>query len=128
MILFGLAVSAIAAEGFYQWTTEEGVHAYTDDVKQVPERYREQATQRTWGALREVTEAQITPQSTNHPVPTWDYQPDAKPAPQDCKGYVTITQMRVQQGDYNREMFVARDSCGKVVSVTPQRPRMDINR
>lgn len=128
ILLFGLATNAAAGDGFYQWTTESGTISFTDDEKQIPRRYQEQAAQRSWEELRAGTDSKVTPQSTSHPVPVWDYQPDAKPERPNCEGPVTITRTRIQYGDYNREMFVARDECGEIISITSQRPLLDINR
>lgn len=39
----GLVALGAQAEGMFTWTTEDGVHAYTDDPKKVPARYEDQA-------------------------------------------------------------------------------------
>ena len=40
-----------AAVSFYQWETEDGVIAYTDDPKRIPARYKVSARRRTLGQL-----------------------------------------------------------------------------
>ncbi|MFP6628372.1 MAG: hypothetical protein VCC67_04980 [Myxococcota bacterium] len=51
-----IAIVAIAtpsmAHSVYAWTTEEGTAAYTNDPKRIPEKYKDTATHRTLGKLK----------------------------------------------------------------------------
>jgi hypothetical protein len=40
----GLASVPAQAEQMYVWTTQDGVYSYSDDIKKVPARYKEQVT------------------------------------------------------------------------------------
>ncbi len=115
---------------FYQWTTESGAVSFTDDLKRVPARYKDAVTERTWAELHEAVAQKFTPESTSHAPYVWA-DPVLEPNPnreRDCTGHITVAQERVRQDGYDREMFTVRDECGRVVSVTPQRPYIRINR
>lgn len=51
-----IAIVAIAtpsmAHSVYAWTTDEGTAAYTNDPKRIPEKYKDTATHRTLGKLK----------------------------------------------------------------------------
>lgn len=51
---------ANAGSTIYSWETEDGVYAFTDDVKSVPERYRDQVQTRSSAALEDYE--RFTPQ------------------------------------------------------------------
>ena len=52
LALLGAALSQPAIAGtLYHWRTEEGTYAFTDDVKQIPARYRGQVEERSLGQL-----------------------------------------------------------------------------
>ena len=115
---------------FYQWTNEEGIVSFTDDVKRIPSRYVDRATHRTWEDVYTSVEKQFTPESTTHEPYMWA-EVVLEPNPnreRDCTGHITVAQELVQQDGYDREMFIVRDECGRVVSVTRQHPRIHINR
>ena len=40
----GLVAAPAQAKPMYAWTTEDGVYSYSDDIKKVPARYKEQVT------------------------------------------------------------------------------------
>jgi hypothetical protein len=120
------AIEAPAA-GFYQWVDEVGVVSSTDDAKRVPARYRDQVVQRTWEELRADIEARWTPHSTSRPAHVWTIPPD-EPQKEECAGHITLEREWAQRGDYHFYMFIVVDECGRVVSVTPQQPRIGINR
>ena len=40
----GILASPAQAEPMYVWTTEDGVYSYSDDIKKVPARYKDQVT------------------------------------------------------------------------------------
>ena len=46
-----LLTSPALAGTLYAWETEDGVHAFTDDPKKIPSRYREQAVKSQTGGL-----------------------------------------------------------------------------
>jgi len=48
--------------------------------------------------------------------------------PDYCKGHVLVTSQRIQDGDYNRRIYIVTDECGKTTSVTPFNPSVQINR
>ncbi len=122
------------ADTFYQYTDDHGVLSLTDDPERIPERYYEPVNRvlvRSWEILRATTRPQWTPHSTNHPVSKWDpvSSPERNPnRERKCTGHTTITTKRVQDGEYNREVYVVTNRCGRVVSVTPYPPEMTIRR
>ena len=64
-----LLASPALAGTLYAWETEEGVHAFTDDLKKVPPRYREQAVEQRTSGLDEYERY-----TRNDPKATGDYQ------------------------------------------------------
>ncbi len=125
-----MAQGETPAGSFYQWTNEEGVVSFTDDVKRIPSRYVDRATLRTWEEVHASVEKRFTPESTTRPPHVWA-EAVLEPNPnreRNCTGHITVKQTRVREGAYNRQMFVVRDECGKVTSVTQQRPHIHINR
>ncbi len=125
-----MAQDEAPAGSFYQWTSDSGAVSFTDDMKRVPARYKDQAVERTWAEVHASVEKQFTPESTTHEPHVWA-ETVLEPNPnreRDCTGHITVAQERVQQDGYEREMFTVRDECGRVVSVTPQRPHIHINR
>ena len=131
--IFAYARSALPQEvegSFYQWTTESGVVSFTDDMKRVPDLYKDQAVERTWEDVHASVEKRFTPESTRHEPYVWA-DPVLEPNPnweRDCTGHITVTQERVQNGEYNRNMFTVQDECGRVISITPHRPQISLQR
>lgn len=115
---------------FFQYTDDHGVLSFAGVLEDVPEKYQDQTLELTWKALHEAADSHWTPQSTKQPAVTFwatSGQPE-RPAPKKCSGHLTVTSKRVQEGEYNREVWIAVDRCGKVVSVTPYPPKMVIPR
>ena len=50
-LMIGLAAPAMAAT-VYAYVTEEGTHAFTDDPKRIPAKYKDAAERRTMGQLK----------------------------------------------------------------------------
>ena len=97
-LFLGLLIAQLAKadpiqDGFYQYTDEAGAVSLTDDLKQVPARYKDQVVQRTWTELSTEVEARWTPQSTSHPVYFWSTPSVADPRPveeETCTGHITV--------------------------------------
>ena len=64
----GIASPTLAGT-LYSWTTEDGVHSFTDDPKKIPPRYREQAVAQTTTGLDDYERY-----TRNDPEATGDYQ------------------------------------------------------
>jgi hypothetical protein len=140
-LVFGSEASAeevVPAGSFYQWENERGTYSATDALKNVPTNYREQAVLRTFAAVRQATQAQVTPMAepavvripTLRPFAGVDPMPLFAPAHTErveCDQPVTVESRRVQQGRYNRTLYFVTNSCGELISVTPQTPWVDIS-
>ncbi len=135
--ILGLALHAWAderpgAKRYHSYVSDTGSLSFSDDEKRIPERHKAEAESHTWAELAE----KVAPRETlmkfeDVVIP----EPPANPVAEvisswrpECSGHVTVEQVRVQDGAYNRNMFVVRDECGNIVSVTPQRPHIHINR
>ena len=147
--LMGLALLSLASEpahseetaragSFYQWTDINGNFAASDSLKSVPASYRESARLRTFAEVREATQAQVTPIAepafvripTLRPFAGVDPMPLLAPAHtgrEECDQPIRVESRRVQQGSYNRTLYFVTNSCGEVVSVTPQTPWVDVS-
>ena len=64
-----LIASPIQAGTLYAWETEDGVHAFTDDLKKIPPRYREQAVEQATSGLGDYERY-----TRNDPKATQNYQ------------------------------------------------------
>lgn len=127
-----------AAADFYQWKSETGSLEFTDDLKNVAEKYRAQVKERTWVELVEKTDAKFTP------VVTPEIKPESKPEiepdiskyvleanAEDCKQPIrSLPPVYRQVGEYTRLVYRYTDSCGNVVSELESEalPRVVINR
>jgi len=52
VLVVAVVASPALAATVYTWTTEEGTTAFTDDPKRIPAKYKDAATQRTVGSLK----------------------------------------------------------------------------
>ncbi len=114
---------------YYQYETKNSI-AFTDDPEQIPVRYAEKGITKTWADLYTKTDAKQSV-AEPHPIPTWSDpgKPEVNPNHlNDCSAHITIEQVRLQVEEYNYEYFIARDECGKVVSVTRSEPTISLNR
>lgn len=119
-------------DAFLTWTDEHGVVSFTDNPKQVPEKYRAAATKTTWNELAKRSaprETLVKESETKMYFPAPPPDPAQNPNRlNDCSGPITIEQDWVQQGAYTREMITVRDECGRAVSFTHQEPLIHIGR
>lgn len=142
--LFALLQSAARAEegeatsgAFFQWEDRRGTLSFSNSLKNIPPEYRDNVVRRTFAEVR----ANVAPRETRvdastlkiH-VPRAYSQTGSEPllAPrrserEDCNQPLTIESRRVQQGRYNRLMYVVIDECGEEISVTPQTPWVDVS-
>ena len=112
---------------FFSYTQSNGVLAFSDDQKRIPSSARN-VTSRTWEELAARQQSRETPMA----IPSSEYRvfyPTTKTNEEvnpnrltDCTGPVTIETFRSQQGATNRRMYSVVDSCGRVVSTTPNQP------
>jgi len=135
IILLALAVQAQAGE-FYQYTTGDGTVSFTDNEKLVPKAFKATAVKRNTAEV----DMKLT---ATKAADTAAYKAglDARlaelqarraarraPAVEACAGHVLVTSHRIQDGDYNRRIFIATDECGRTRSVTSFYPDVQINR
>lgn len=137
-LAIALSIRAQAGE-FYQWTTPDGTVEFTDDPKQVPESFQDQAVKRTTEALSQSRRVLLTPHSTSTHATDLelrlqelrDRRSRLGANPNHlvrCDGPVTVTSERRQTGSSNRRLFIITDECGRTVSVTPHYPDIQVNR
>lgn len=110
------------ADIYYFYVSENGSWSYTDEAKRIPAKYVEKSLELKWKALREVTEKHWTSAGSNYAgIPSHlSYLPEPNPNwLRRCSGHVSVTTKRVQEGAYNREIYIVTDSCGDVVLVSP---------
>ena len=92
IVLFEFSAQADPlTDGFYQYTDEAGVVSLTDNLKQVPARYKSQVTQRTWAELATEVETRWTSLNSriasasasgmNRPVKNWRWAGTSLPHP-----------------------------------------------
>ena len=140
LLLLGASALALDAQSeTYRWVTEDGSISFADDEKQVPKRNRESATVvdlKTIGLEKltptkaaDTAEEAAALTSRLERLRTSNATPSVNPNRlTDCSGHVTVTSERIQVGDHNRRVFIATDECGRVTSVTPFYPEVQINR
>ena len=127
-----IATSAVADSPttVYKWVDSEGVASYTDNDKAVPAKYLEDVETVTLNGIKGYEKFSTVTVSADHTawlahlreVNTVVAEPDY------CKGHVLVTSQRIQDGDYNRRIYIVTDECGKTTSVTPFNPSVQINR
>jgi hypothetical protein len=133
IILLALAVQAQAGE-FYQYTTVDETVSFTDSEKAVPQAYKANAVKRATSEI----DVNLTPYKA---ADTAAYtvalsarltelraRPVPAPAVEACPGHILVTSQRIQDGDYNRRIYIATDECGRTTTVTPFNPSVQINR
>lgn len=132
-----IAPKISAAADFYQWVSDTGTLESTDDIKNVPEKYRSQVKERTWIELTEKTDGKFTPVVV--PAGKPEVQPEIEPDisdyvleanAEDCEQPVrSLPPVYRQVGDYTRLVYRYTDSCGNVVSeLDGAVPRVIVNR
>jgi hypothetical protein len=135
VIVLLVATSAFA-EGpttVYGWVDSDGVESFTDRDEAVPAKYLEDVEVITLYGIKGYEKFSTVLEST--------YAADLEArlvhlreantvtvGPDFCKGHVLVTSQRIQDGDYNRRIYIATDECGKTTSVTSFMPGVQINR
>ena len=123
----------------YGWETNDGTMSFTDNVNAVPEMYVDVATARTGslGGLKNFEKLTIELESTYaddltgrlaHLREMNAVGVQRRIRLRDCSGHVLVTSQRIQDGDFNRRIYVATDACGRTATVTPFNPSVQINR
>ena len=112
---------------FFAYTQSNGVVSFTDDQKRIPSSARN-VTSHTWEELAARQQSRETPMA----IPSSEYRvfyPATKITEEinpnrltDCTGPLTVESFRSQQGATNRRMYSVVDSCGRVISTTPNQP------
>jgi hypothetical protein len=133
IILLALAVQAQAGE-FYQYTTVDETISFTDREKAVPQAYKSNAVKRNTSEI----DVKLTPYkaadtaayNAGQTARLVDLRARRTPtaAVEACNGHVLVTSQRIQDGDYNRRIYIATDECGRTTTVTPFNPNVQINR
>jgi hypothetical protein len=62
-----LVATSAAAGTAYQWTTEDGTLAFTDDPKRIPAKYKDAATKRDLGKLKSYPRFTVAKTTTREP-------------------------------------------------------------
>jgi len=130
-----IATSAVAdgPTTVYKWVDSDGVQSFTDSDEAVPAKYLEDVEVISLNGIKGYEKFSTTLEST--------YAADLEARlahlreantvvvkPEFCKGHVLVTSQRIQDGDYNRRVYVVTDECGKTTSVTSAYPDVQINR
>jgi len=135
IILLALAVQAQAGE-FYQYTTVDETISFTDREKAVPQAYKADAVKRTTAEIDvkltsgKAADTAAYKAALDARLADLRARSDARrtPAVKACNGHVLVTSQRIQDGDFNRRIYVATDECGRTTTVTPFNPDVQINR
>jgi len=130
--LMATASSADEPTTVYSWETKDGAIAFTDVAERVPEMYVADVItiDETIGRITTVLDSSYGDDLRARIAHLREMNGErrARGALRDCTGHVLVTSQRIQDGDFNRRIYIATDECGRTATVTPFNPSVQINR
>ncbi len=133
-IVLMLSTASFAAEPttVYSWETRDGAIAFTDTATRVPKMYVADVItiDETVGRITTVLDSSYAEDLTARIAHLREMNAErrVRGALRDCTGHVLVTSQRIQDGDFNRRIYIATDECGRTATVTPFNPNVQINR
>ncbi len=140
VIILLIATSAFAEDPTtaYGWVDSYGVESFTDRDEAVPAKYLEDVESVTLDGIEgyEKLTSYKAADTLAYRAGLADRLAELRsrrgrapePAVEACDGHILVTSQRIQDGDYNRRIFVVTDECGRTASVTSHYPDVQINR